>query len=369
MLAVVWTSSSSKNKLSAAERTALSRLASVRQQRVPYLELSRRVVASTLERYLPADGRVVEIGMGDGQLYERLPEAVLARTLHTEPQAAASRSFRKQHPNVTVVQAPAERLPVDAEAAAAVLGLCVLDVVPEPEAVVNELRRVLRPGGRLIHWLDMSTVLEPVVAALEGSDLLLIPNVFGDPAAGDWPEDLFLLEREQLGLIVAVLQDAGHPLARPLAQYLAVFSSSPLAAGPASAELAQVQDDSALRDALMGAFRAAYELAGPAGRARLATFQGRPVASARFFEQRLRGWFNQEAGFQIEHSGLVLAHEPVPRVDPATAYRSLCVGEQRQLPFVPEKLWSADAAPVAAELDEQHTLLELGVFVFVASRI
>jgi SAM-dependent methyltransferase len=362
---LAWTSSSSKNKLSAAERLSLNRLASVRRQRQAFEPLSRGLVASTLERFLPTEGRVVEIGMGDGQLRERLPEKLLSRVLHTEPQAAASRAFRKLHPEVQVVQASAERLPLDAGEAAAVLGLCVMDVVPDGPAVVRELARVLRPGGRFIHWLDMSTVLSPMVSALQGTELLLLPNVFGDPAAGEWPEDLFVVPRRQLRLVVDVLQDNAHPLARPLSQYLAVFSASPLAVGAASAELAQLQDDPALRAALKAAFRAAFDLASPAARQELATFQGRPVSSARHFEQRLRGWFGPETGFQIQESALVRAWRRAPRAELPFAYMSLCVGEQRQLPYVPDALLCADATAG----DDDEVLLELGVFTFVASRI
>jgi hypothetical protein len=176
---------------------------------------------------------------------------------------------------------------------------------------------------------------------------------------------LFLVPRQQLALIVAILQDAGHGLARPLAQYLAVFSSSPFAVGTASAELAQLQDDSALRGALKSAFQAAFELASPAVRQQLAGFQGRPVASSRYFEQRLRGWFGAETGFQIDHSGLTRAWQRVPRGAHAFAYMSCCVGEQRQLPYVPDALLCSDAEPG----DETEALLELGLFTFVASRI
>ena len=367
---MAWTSSSSKNKLSAAERASLNRLANVRRQREPFFELSRRLIEETLARHLPEAGRVVEIGMGDGQLYDRLPMAVLPRVLHTEPQASSSRAFRKRHPDVVVVQAPAERLPLEAGEAAAVVGLCVMDVVPEPVAVVRELARVLRPGGRFIHWLDMSTMLTPIVASLAGTELLPIPNVFADPAEGEWPEDLFLLPRQQLAMIVAILRESGHGLARPLGQYLSLFSASPLAVGTATAELVQLQDDSALRGALKSAFQAAFELADPALRQALASFQGRPVSSARHFEQRLRGWFTTEAGFQIEESSLVRRWQRAKRGESPFRYMSCCVGEQRQLPYVPDALLCPDAAhEQAAITDESQLLLELGVASFVASRI
>lgn len=343
----------------------MTRLANVRRQREPFQNLSRGIVASTLERYLPADGAVIEIGMGDGQLRERLPESLLPRVTHTEPFAAASRAFRKQHPNVTVLQAGAEKLPFEDASAAAVLGLCVLDVVRDGAAVARELARVLRPGGRFIHFLDMSTMLEPVVAALGDSGLVLLPNVFADPSAGEWPEDLFLVPREQLTMVVAILQATGHALARPLSQYLGVFNSSPLVVSKAAAELIQLQEDAGLRSALRGAFRAAFELAPPELRERLAGFQGRSISSSQLFSQRLRGWFGPEAGFQVESSSVIRAWQHAPTSPSGFAYISACVGEQRRLPYAPDTLICTDSRPPS----HLETLVELGVFVFVASRI
>jgi hypothetical protein len=342
-------------------------LESVRRQREPFRRLSRRLVAETLERWLPAEGSVVEIGMGDGQLRERLPEGLLSRVVHSEPQAAASRDFRKKNPNLTVLQAPAERLPLEAGSAAGVLGLCVMDVVPDGAAVARELARVLRPGGRFIHWLDMSTVLAPIVSSLSGTNLVPFPNVFSDPVEnqGALPEDLFLMPREQLALVVAILGSAGHGLAVPMKQYLATYSSSPLAVGAASAELVQLQDNAALRNLLKGAFQVAFELASPEARAQLAAFQGRPVSSALHFARRLDGWFGAESGFRVEESRLVRAWESVPRSASSLPYMSCAVGEQRSLSYIPEVLLCSDARP----LSDDESLLELGVFLFVASRI
>ena len=65
------------------QRSASLRLERVRQQREPFVRLIQRLIASDFERYLPDEGSIVELGMGDGQLRDRLPEAVLPRVIHT----------------------------------------------------------------------------------------------------------------------------------------------------------------------------------------------------------------------------------------------------------------------------------------------
>ncbi len=306
----------------------------------------------------------MEIGTGDGQLWERLPREVLPRFVHTEPQAASSKSFRKAHPEVRVLQAPAEKLPFEAGSLASVVGLCVMDVVPDGAAVARELGRVLRSGGRFIHWLDMSTVLTPVVATLSGTEVVAFPNVFSDPSSGDWPEDLFLMATREVELVVAILTQHSHPLAPPLTQYLATFSKAPLPVGQATAELIQLQESAELRQALKAAFAFAHYQSEPTIRERLLRFQGRPVSSARHFEQRLSAWFNEDSGFRVEQSSLARAWDATPKGDAELTYMSCCVGEQRGLASLPDTLLCSDARAGDLEI-----LRELMIHVFVASRI
>ena len=172
--------------------------------------------------------------MGDGQLYRHLPDSLQPRLLHSEPSAAASKSFRKQHPEARVLQAPAERLPLADASLSAVLGLCVLDMVADGPALLRELRRVLRPGGVLIHFLDMSTRLNPLVTELAQSSWVPLPNVFADPSASAWPEDVLALPLSELALVADVLVQSDHPLATPLVRYLQAIRE-PDGAGAGSA--------------------------------------------------------------------------------------------------------------------------------------
>ncbi len=358
---------SKKPKVAAADLAVVKKLRDVRRHRQPYTKLGRRILADVLARFVP-DGNepIVEIGAGDGQFRDWLPERVLSRITHTEPLAIAAREARKRHPTARIVRAPAEHLPFGNGELTCVIGSCVLDVVDDGIVTAKELARVLRPGGVFIHWLDMSTRLNDAFEILNRADLVPLPNVFGDPSASRWPEDMFLATRGDLTLVLEILDRHHHPFAKPLRQYLAVFTHLPHTLRPALAEYTQLSESASLRSALQGMFRAAAELAEPRLKDRLAHLQGRPVASSRFFESRLNGYFAPAQGFEPVFSEIVAQAELVPAIsEPPTVYLSSCVGEQRQLPALPDVRLVPDAPlPGPGQM-----LRELGVFVFVTRRI
>jgi ubiquinone/menaquinone biosynthesis C-methylase UbiE len=113
-----------------------------------FLALGERRGMAAHRRALLADvsGRVLEVGAGTGlnlPFYDPDAEVVL-----TEPDAAMR--ARAERRGATVVDARAEALPFDDGAFDAVVCTLVLCTVEDPGAAVAELRRVLRPGGRLL---------------------------------------------------------------------------------------------------------------------------------------------------------------------------------------------------------------------------
>jgi hypothetical protein len=191
-----------------------------------------------------------------------------------------------------------------------------------------------------------------------------LPNVFSDPSAAQWPEDLFLAPRSELSLVAELLAMHHHPLAPALSQYLAIHARKPFDLATAVGEFIRLQESAEIRAALKAMFRAAFELAGPDLKAKLAAFKGQPVSSALHFEKRMKTWFKEESGFSVELSGIMTAWELAPKAGGDVDYMSSCVGEQRHLPVVPDVLLCSDAR-VGTQVE---CLRELGVFTFVATR-
>lgn len=100
-----------------------------------------------------ASGRCLEIGAGTGLNLELWPASVEALAL-TEPDRHMVAQLRKRVARTPtpaeVVEAPGERLPFDDNSFDTVALTLVLCTAPDPTAVLREVRRVLRPDGRLL---------------------------------------------------------------------------------------------------------------------------------------------------------------------------------------------------------------------------
>lgn len=108
-------------------------------------EMKRKLLAS-------ARGRVLEIGAGTGLSFQHYP--AIDELVALEPSEPMRRRAQERAAalgrEITFVAAPAERLPFEDASFDTVVVLAVLCTVAEPEQALREIRRVLRPGGRLL---------------------------------------------------------------------------------------------------------------------------------------------------------------------------------------------------------------------------
>jgi SAM-dependent methyltransferase len=105
------------------------------------------------EKVVPlATGRVVEIGVGTGMNFPYYAAADSVHGVEPDPhmlKRARARAAQIGFP-IELRQAGAEALPYDDASFDTALVTWVLCTIPDPAAALSEVRRVLKPGGRML---------------------------------------------------------------------------------------------------------------------------------------------------------------------------------------------------------------------------
>ena len=102
-----------------------------------------------------AEGDVLEIGFGSGLNLPYYEAAKVRKVLALEPSEGMR---RKAQPNVAAsnldvefIDLPGERIPLDDASVDTVLVTYTLCTIPDTQAALEGMRRVLKPGGKLIY--------------------------------------------------------------------------------------------------------------------------------------------------------------------------------------------------------------------------
>jgi ubiquinone/menaquinone biosynthesis C-methylase UbiE len=107
------------------------------------------------EKVVPlAAGRVLEIGIGSGlniPFYDRQKvEHLWGLDPSAEMWSIAQKNAMDHHLDAEFIQSGAESIPLDADSADTVLMTYTMCTIPDVDAALAEIRRVLKPSGRLI---------------------------------------------------------------------------------------------------------------------------------------------------------------------------------------------------------------------------
>lgn len=122
--------------------------------RLIHLSMRQRNLATYRRRVIPAaEGRVLEIGVGSGlnlPLYTRRAERVIGldpspKLLQKARNATGSTVFP-----VELIEGSAEAIPLEDRSIDTVVTTWTLCTIPDAPRALGEMRRVLKPGGRLL---------------------------------------------------------------------------------------------------------------------------------------------------------------------------------------------------------------------------
>jgi SAM-dependent methyltransferase len=161
-----------------SEQSRFARYLEQRETRHPdpvALELRRRLLAGLR-------GRVLEVGCGDGRNFQHYPPGV-TQVLAVEPDpnaraVAAERAAEARVP-IEVVEGVASPLPGEGESFDAAVLVWVLCSVSDPGAALQELRRVLVPGGELRFYEHVRSEKAAFRAVQRAGDALFWTRTLG----------------------------------------------------------------------------------------------------------------------------------------------------------------------------------------------
>lgn len=123
-------------------------------------EVRREVLAGAV-------GRTLDVGTGTGSnlplFPDRIEELVLAEPDRYMRKVLSGKLAQANAPSAELIAAPAESLPFEDASFDCISCTMVLCTVPDPAAALNEMARVLKPGGKLL-FLEHVRSEDPVFA-------------------------------------------------------------------------------------------------------------------------------------------------------------------------------------------------------------
>ena len=109
------------------------------------------------QRIIPlAQGAVLEVGAGSGANFAHYDPVRVTKLYALEPNPGmirlAERERRRSKLDIQFLDLPGERIPLNDDSVDSIVSTFTLGTIPDVLAALRGMRRVLRPGGRLIFF-------------------------------------------------------------------------------------------------------------------------------------------------------------------------------------------------------------------------
>ena len=168
------------------------------------------------QRILPlAEGRILEIGVGPGVNFAHYDPAKVSKVYALEPNPGmiqmAEQQRRRTELDVEFLDLPGERIPLEDGSVDTVVSTFTLCTIPGVVEAIRGIRRVLRPGGKLI-FFEHGLSPDPRVRRWQ-----------------EWSEPLFYLAFEGCHVtrdIPYLIREGGFKIEQMDTAYLAPFPKS-----------------------------------------------------------------------------------------------------------------------------------------------
>lgn len=147
-------------------------LARIEAPRIPYQEPLAKIAGQLITAHFTEGQTLVEIGAGTGYLKELIPAGYHDRLVSTEYNVRNLRAGMGRRP-LNAVAASAYTLPFRDRSVDGVVDLDAFDTLPSLDGAFEEVKRVLRPDSKYIHF----QALPPDLAMLERDfpDIVWLP--------------------------------------------------------------------------------------------------------------------------------------------------------------------------------------------------
>jgi SAM-dependent methyltransferase len=160
--------------------------------------------------HLPRDGMLVDVGCGEGQVARLAAEVAGMRVVGVDPAMSQVAVAAERGGAVAYVQGSAAALPVADGAADAVVACLVFEHIEDLDVALDEVARVLRPGGTFLFLLNHPLLQTPGSGWIDDQVL--------DPPEQYWRIGPYLVEGDtveqvELGVFIRFFH-------RPLSRYL-----------------------------------------------------------------------------------------------------------------------------------------------------